>query len=67
MFTRPGLISEESKCQHDLLSQVSKLSDGGILKSQTQTMGLTAEILRKALELQASGKAIDKTTRYFGE
>ena len=68
MFTRPGLKSEESKRQHDLLSQVSKLLDDGILTSrQTQTMALTAENLRKALELQASGKAIGKTTLHFEE
>ena len=69
MFTRPGLKNQDSQRQHDILTQLSKLYDeDGILSSrQTQSMPLTAHNLKKALEFQASGKAVGKTTLYFKE
>ena len=68
MFTRPGLKDDDKKRQHDILEKVSALTDSGVLVSREEaTLTLTAENLRKALKLQASGKAIGKITLAFEE
>ena len=68
MFTRPGLKNDDKKRQHDILEKVSALTDSGVLVSREEAaLTLTAENLRKALKLQASGKAIGKITLAFEE
>merc|ERR1719491_1134266 len=69
MFTRPAnLKNEPTKIQHEVLEKVSKLTDAGVLVSRRETTyKLTVENLRKALEAQASGKAIGKTTLTFDD
>ena len=68
MFTRPGLKNQESKRQHDILTQLSQLLEDGTLPTrQTNSMELNAANLRKALEMQASGKSVGKTALYFDE
>lgn len=60
MFTRSksGYTIER---QHEILSEATKfVEEGLIVPSKTQEFELTAENLRKALEIQASGKAIGK-------
>jgi NADPH2:quinone reductase len=68
MFTRPGLRSDASLPQHHILTKVAAFHDSGVLKGrQNVNKPLTVENLRNALELQASGGAIGKTTLYFEE
>ena len=68
MFTRPGLKNQESKRQHDILTQLCQLLEDGTLPTrQTNCMELTADNLRTALEMQASGKSVGKMALYFEE
>merc|ERR1712137_1408368 len=72
MFTRPAALKEKSATttsastsyrQHDILGKISQLTDAGVLVSREQTTyKLTTDNLRKALEFQASGKAVGKIT-----
>lgn len=66
MFARPALKSEASKRQHDILEQAAKLLDEGVLQArERESFPLDANNLRKALEMQASGKAMGKISLYF--
>jgi NADPH2:quinone reductase len=68
MFTRPGLRSDLSLPQHEILTKVAALLDEGVLMGrQNVNKPLTVENLRYALKLQVSGGAIGKTTLYFEE
>ena len=67
MFTRP-MTGVGLERQHEILNSVSELVDEGTVKStQTQTFELNLENLKKALEIQASGKAIGKITLAFAD
>ncbi|CAB9525520.1 alcohol dehydrogenase-like protein SE_1777 [Seminavis robusta] len=66
MFTRPTLKNDAAQRQHDILERVAELTDAGVLVSREKTtFKLTLDNLRKALELQASGKAVGKITLAF--
>lgn len=61
MFARPPLKNDEAKRQHDILTQMSRLVDNGVLVHRASTaMTFNLENLKKALELQISGKALGK-------
>jgi len=68
MFTRPKLKNEESKRQHEIMTSLSKYMEAGtITPRENTTMALTVDNLRKALEMQSTGKAIGKITLAFDE
>lgn len=67
MFTRP-MTGVGQERQNEILNEVSKLLDEGVLKStEQQTFELTVDNLKKALEIQHSGKAIGKITLAFAD
>jgi len=60
MFTR-GLFDWEQEKQAAVLNRVSELIDGGVLEhNHTATFSFTESDVRKAAELQDSGKAMGK-------
>ena len=67
MFTRP-MFGVDMERQNEILNEASNLLDEGVLEStETETFELTLENLKKALEMQQSGKGIGKTTLSFSE
>lgn len=65
MFTRP-MEGVDLLRQHEILDEVSRLVDEGVLSSTEQrSFPLTASTLQEALIIQHSGKAIGKTTLFF--
>jgi len=66
--TGPKLKNEESKRQHEIMTSLSKYMEAGtITPRENTTMALTVDNLRKALEMQSTGKAIGKITLAFDE
>lgn len=66
MFTRPGLKNKATERQHDILTEVSKLLDAGVLHNRAkENTKMSVEALKKVLEKQASGKAVGKMTLEF--
>ncbi|SPL62437.1 zinc-binding alcohol dehydrogenase family protein [Ochrobactrum soli] len=63
MFVRPMFATSDILQQHKILNQVSRLVDGGLLKStMTSFLGpINAANLTKVYELSGSGKSIGKT------
>ncbi|KAL7562215.1 hypothetical protein ACA910_013470 [Epithemia clementina (nom. ined.)] len=56
----------ESERQHEILTQLSKLLDDGVLScKEHRTFPISIENIRKALELHLSGQCVGKTTLYF--
>ena len=67
MYTRSMFTTEDITRQHHILNEVSQLLENGILKSTLTTTlkGFTVENLKKAHEMQESGKTIGKTVIEF--
>ncbi len=69
MYTRSMFITEDMIQQHRILNEVSELLDNGTLRTTLTTIlkGFTVENLKKAHEMQESGKTIGKTVIEFNE
>lgn len=67
MYTRSMFTTDDMDQQYHILNEIAKLLDAGILKTTlTTTMnGLTVENLKKAHQMQESGKTIGKTVILF--
>ncbi len=67
MFTRSMFTTDDMDRQHHILNEISDLLDAGTLKTTLTTTleGLSAENLRKAHQMQESGKTIGKTVIQF--
>ncbi|TPN82777.1 zinc-binding alcohol dehydrogenase family protein [Aquimarina algicola] len=67
MYTRSMYTTDDIERQHDILNHLSELLDKGIIKSTLTTTlkGFTVENLKKAHELQESGRSIGKTVIEF--
>ena len=63
MYTRSMFNTEDMVKQHEILNQIADLLDAGTIKtSRTTTLnGFSVENLKKAHEMQESGKTIGKT------
>jgi len=63
MYTRSMFTTVDMEKQHQILNEVGALIDNGTLKSTLTTTlkGFTVENLKKAHEMQESGKTIGKT------
>ena len=64
MFTRPLFKTKDIRRQHDLLTEVRNLIDGGEIRStQTESVGeLSVESLNEGHEMIASGHSVGKIT-----
>ncbi len=67
MYTRSMFTTEDMDKQHQILNKIAKLLDNGTLKSTLTTTlkGLTVENLKKAHQMQETGKTIGKTVIEF--
>ena len=67
MYTRSMYTTEDIKKQQDILNHLSELLDQGVIQSTLTTTlkGFTVDNLKKAHELQESGKTIGKTVIEF--
>ncbi|WP_020527729.1 zinc-binding alcohol dehydrogenase family protein [Flexithrix dorotheae] len=67
MYTRSMYHTEDIDQQHKILNHVAQLLEEGTLKSTLTTTlkGLSADNLKKAHEMQESGKTIGKTVIQF--
>ncbi len=67
MYTRSMFTTDDMERQNHILNEISKLLDDGTLKSTLTTtlQGFTVENLKKAHQLQESGKTIGKTVIEF--
>ena len=67
MYTRSMHQTEDMDRQHEILNHLSQLLDDGILRPTVTTIleGFTVENLKKAHEMQESGKTIGKTVIQF--
>lgn len=67
MYTRSMYNTEDIARQHEILNELSRLLDEGVLKTTLTTTleGFTVEHLKQAHELQESGKTIGKTVLNF--
>lgn len=67
MYTRSMFQTEDMDRQHEILNEVSRLLDEGVLQSTLtrQLDGFTVENLKKAHTMQESGKTIGKTVIVF--
>ena len=67
MYTRSMFTTEDIARQHDILNHISELLDTGELKTTLTTTlkGFTVENLKKAHQMQESGKTIGKTVIEF--
>ena len=67
MYTRSMYHTEDISRQHEILNHVSELLDNGTLQSTLTTTfeGFTVENLKKAHQLQESGKSIGKNVLVF--
>lgn len=67
MYTRSMFTTEDMDTQHQILNKIADLLDNGTLKTTLTTTleGLTVENLKKAHEMQESGKTIGKTVINF--
>ena len=67
MYTRSMFTTDDMEKQHEILNEVADLIDAGTLKTTLTTTleGFTVENLKKAHQLQESGKSIGKTVITF--
>ena len=67
MYTRSMFTTGDIARQHDILNHISELLDAGTLKTTLTTTlkGFTVENLKKAHQMQESGKTIGKTVIEF--
>jgi NADPH2:quinone reductase len=67
MYTRSMFTTEDIDTQHQILNDIADLLDDGTLKTTLTTTleGFTVENLKKAHEMQESGKTIGKTVINF--
>ncbi|MEM9929616.1 MAG: zinc-binding dehydrogenase [Bacteroidota bacterium] len=67
MYTRSMYTTEDIDRQHDILNELSRLLDEGVLQTTLTTTlsGLSAATLKEAHTLQESGKSIGKTVITF--
>lgn len=67
MYTRSMFQTEDIERQHEILNEIGRLFDNGSLKSTLTTTieGFTVDNLKKAHEMQESGKTIGKTVILF--
>jgi len=67
MYTRSMFTTDDIEQQHQILNEVAALFDAGTFKSTLTTTleGFTVENLKKAHEMQESGKTIGKTVIQF--
>ncbi|RJE75045.1 zinc-binding alcohol dehydrogenase family protein [Reichenbachiella sp. MSK19-1] len=63
MYTRSMYTTDDIERQHDILNRIAELFDDGTLRSTLTTtlQGFSVENLKKAHEMQESGKTIGKT------
>ena len=67
MYTRSMFTTSDIERQHEILNQIGDLLDSGTIKTTLTTTleGFTVENLKKAHQLQESGKSIGKTVILF--
>ncbi len=67
MFTRSMFTTNDIDRQHQILNEIAGLLDAGILKTTLTTTieGFTVDNLKKAHQMQESGKTIGKTVIQF--
>lgn len=67
MYTRSMFTTDDIERQHQILNHLAELLDSGTLKTTLTTTlkGFSVENLKKAHEMQASGKTIGKTVIEF--
>ena len=67
MYTRSMFNTEDMVKQHEILNQIADLLDAGTIKTSLTTTlnGFSVENLKKAHEMQESGKTIGKTVIQF--
>ncbi|WP_367392276.1 zinc-binding alcohol dehydrogenase family protein [Lewinella sp. LCG006] len=67
MYTRSMFTTEDIARQHEILNEISRLLDDGTLKTTLTTTlkSFTVEQLKKAHQMQESGKTIGKTVIEF--
>ncbi|MDW7692954.1 zinc-binding alcohol dehydrogenase family protein [Flammeovirgaceae bacterium SG7u.111] len=67
MYTRSMFTTDDIERQHEILNEIASLLDNGTLKTTLTTTleGFTVENLKKAHEMQESGKTIGKTVILF--
>ncbi len=67
MYTRSMFTTDDMEKQHQILNEIAELMDNGTLKPTLTTTleGFTVENLKKAHQMQESGKTIGKTVIQF--
>ncbi len=67
MYTRSMYQTDDMDQQHRILNQLAELLDQGVIRTTLTTIleGFTVENLKKAHEMQESGKTIGKTVILF--
>ena len=67
MYTRSMYTTDDIERQHEILNELADLLDAGTLKTTLTTtlQGFTVENLKKAHQMQESGKTIGKTVIQF--
>lgn len=67
MYTRSMFSTEDMEKQHEILNKIAELLDAGTIKSTLTTTleGFTVDNLKKAHQMQESGKTIGKTVILF--
>ncbi len=67
MYTRSMFITDDIDRQHQILNHIADLLDAGTIKTTLTTTleGFTVENLKKAHQMQESGKSIGKTVIQF--
>lgn len=67
MYTRSMFTTDDIERQHQILNELADLLDAGTIKTTLTTTleGFTVENLKKAHEMQESGKSIGKTVIQF--
>ncbi len=67
MYTRSMFATEDMDKQHQILNEIANLLDAGTLKTTLTTTlkGFTVDNLKKAHQMQESGKTIGKTVIQF--
>ncbi len=67
MYTRSMFTTDDIERQHEILNEIADLLDNGTLKTTLTTTleGFTVDNLKKAHQMQESGKTIGKTVIQF--
>ena len=67
MYTRSMFTTEDMEKQHQILNEIARLLDDGTLRSTLTTTlyGFTVDNLKKAHQMQESGRTIGKTVIQF--